>query len=54
MMPQKIICGNCGDVLYEGSELKPPEELIEKLNGKCLKCGKELIFDLNKINITSL
>ncbi|MEJ2241355.1 MAG: hypothetical protein P8Y18_04350 [Candidatus Bathyarchaeota archaeon] len=39
-MPQKVICEKCGFVLYEGSELKPPDEIIQNHDGKCSKCGK--------------
>jgi hypothetical protein len=28
--------------LYEGSELKPPDEILHKHNGKCPKCGRKL------------
>jgi DNA-directed RNA polymerase subunit RPC12/RpoP len=41
-MPQRVICLQCKRVLYEGGELKPPEEIIQSLNGKCPKCGRKL------------
>ena len=41
-MPQRVICENCGEVLYEGEDLKPPEEIVQQYNGKCPKCGKKL------------
>ncbi len=41
-MPQTVTCNQCGYLLYEGSELKPPDEIISKHNGKCPKCGKKL------------
>ena len=41
-MPQKVSCQNCSYVLYEGAELKPPDEIIQKHNGKCPNCGKKL------------
>jgi len=41
-MPQKVFCQKCGYILYEGPELKPPDEIIQKYNGKCPKCGKKL------------
>ncbi len=50
-MPQRIICGDCGKVLYEGNDLKLPEELIQQLKGVCPECGKKLSFDPTKINI---
>ncbi|MCK4633438.1 hypothetical protein KAT42_01290 [Candidatus Bathyarchaeota archaeon] len=41
-MPQKVSCQECGYILYEGRELKPPDEIIQKHDGKCPKCGKKL------------
>jgi predicted RNA-binding Zn-ribbon protein involved in translation (DUF1610 family) len=41
-MPQRIICHGCNHVLYEGAELKPPDEILQSYNGKCPKCGKKL------------
>jgi len=41
-MPQKVICENCGHVLYEGEDLKAPEEIVQQYNGKCPKCGRKL------------
>jgi ribosomal protein S27AE len=43
-MPQRIICNQCGYLLYEGAELKPPDEILHQYNGKCPKCGKKLAF----------
>jgi len=41
-MPLRVICQDCGVVLYEGAELKPPYEIIETFNGKCPNCGRKL------------
>ena len=41
-MPQKVTCQQCGYVLYEGEELTPPDEILQRYNGKCPKCGKKL------------
>lgn len=43
-MPQKVLCQECGCMLYEGEDLKPPDEIIQKHNGKCPKCGRKLSF----------
>jgi len=50
-MPQQIICDKCGAVLYEGRELKAPEEVIQENSGECPKCGKRLSFFPEKVNI---
>lgn len=41
-LPQRVVCQQCGRVLYEGAELKPPDEIIHAHNGKCPGCGKKL------------
>jgi DNA-directed RNA polymerase subunit RPC12/RpoP len=43
-MPQRVICEKCGAVLYDGIELKPPDEIIQNYDGKCPTCGKKLSF----------
>jgi DNA-directed RNA polymerase subunit RPC12/RpoP len=43
-MPQKVVCQGCGYELYNGPELKPPDEIIQKHNGKCPNCGRKLSF----------
>jgi len=50
-MPQRIICEDCGFVMYDGSELKPPSELVQQYGGKCPKCGKKLDFSPEKVDI---
>ena len=44
VMPQKVFCKKCNYTLYEGQELKPPDEIIQKFDGKCPKCGNKLSF----------
>lgn len=41
-MPQSVICHECRQVLYNGKDLKPPDEIIQKHDGNCPKCGKKL------------
>lgn len=41
-MPQKVLCHKCGQLLYEGEELKPPDEILQKYDGKCPNCGRKL------------
>jgi len=41
-MPQRVVCQQCGFILYESDELKPPDEILHQHNGKCPKCGKKL------------
>ena len=52
-MPQKVICEKCGFVLYEGSDLKPPDEIIQTHDGKCPKCGKQISFVPKKVVVKS-
>lgn len=41
-MPQKVTCHKCGYVLYQGPELKSPEDILQTFEGKCPKCGAKL------------
>ncbi|MBT0158781.1 hypothetical protein G4O51_02220 [Candidatus Bathyarchaeota archaeon A05DMB-2] len=41
-MPQRVICHECHHVLYEGAELKPPDEILRQYDGNCPKCGRKL------------
>jgi ribosomal protein S27AE len=41
-VPQRAVCQKCGYVLYEGDDLKPPDEIMQQCNGRCPKCGKKL------------
>jgi hypothetical protein len=41
-MPQRVVCHGCNHVLYEGTELKPPDEVLHQHEGICPKCGKKL------------
>jgi ribosomal protein S27AE len=50
-VPQRIICSNCGFLLYSGFELKPPEEIIQQKNGVCPNCGKKLNFEPENMKI---
>lgn len=42
LVPQRVVCQKCGYVLYEGDDLKPPDEILHQHNGKCPKCNKKL------------
>jgi len=52
-VPQQVICHECGFVLYEGKELRPPDEIIQQHDGKCPKCGKKLSFIPKKVEVKS-
>ena len=53
-MPQKIVCEGCGNVLLKDIKLRPPDEVIKELEGNCPYCGKQLVFDPDKIEINIL
>ena len=50
-MPQKILCKNCGAVLYTGTELKPPDEIIQQYNGICPRCHNKLFYHPDNVGI---
>jgi rubredoxin len=52
-MPQRVTCQTCGHVLYEGPELKPPDEILHEHEGKCPSCGKKLSFIPIDVNVKS-
>ena len=51
MMPQRIICSGCGYVFYEGNAVKPPSDVIKEYGGKCPKCGKNLKFTVDSVEV---
>jgi len=50
-MPQKILCAECGSVLYHGLELETPNEIIQRHNGICPQCKRKLEFETEKVKI---
>jgi phage FluMu protein Com len=50
-MPQRVRCRDCGETLYEGPELRPPDEILHEHDGKCPKCGKKLSFIPIEVNV---
>lgn len=53
-MPQRIHCDTCGNILYEGIELKSPFEILELYEGKCPKCDRRLSSVPIRVNITRI
>ncbi|MCX6820998.1 MAG: hypothetical protein NT016_03545 [Candidatus Aenigmarchaeota archaeon] len=51
-MPSKYVCGDCGYVLATDELVKSIGDVIKKYERKCPKCGKELVRDISKIEIT--
>jgi len=48
----KVVCDGCGKVLLVSpKKVREPDEVIETLGGKCRYCGKELVYDVDKITI---
>ena len=50
ILPQKITCFECGHILYEGSILKSPKDIIRRHEEKCPKCSR--ILELQRDSIT--
>ena len=51
ILPQRVDCDKCGAVLYEGEELKSPEDILQMYDGKCPKCGRNLSLTPKKIEV---
>ena len=43
-MPQRVICHGCNHVLYEGKELKPPDEIIAQTWWKMPEMRQKTVF----------
>jgi ribosomal protein S27AE len=41
-LPEIVVCGKCGYILYNGADLKPPSEILQLFNEKCPECGEKL------------
>jgi DNA-directed RNA polymerase subunit RPC12/RpoP len=52
-LPQQVICEKCGFILYEGTDLKPPDEIIQTHEGKCPKCDRKISFVPKKVEVKS-
>jgi len=50
-MPQRVNCHQCGYILYQGQELKSPEDILQIYDGKCPKCGVKLSLAPLNINV---
>ena len=53
-MPACYICEQCGFVIHAGFELLNPMEIIRQNGGKCPGCGKNLLFDPEKVELKLL
>jgi len=50
-LPQQVNCLACGAVLYQGEELKSPEEILQMHEGKCPKCGEQLSLTPQNVEV---
>ncbi|MEM2669253.1 MAG: hypothetical protein QW341_00785 [Candidatus Bathyarchaeia archaeon] len=50
-MPQRVLCDGCGEILYQGYDIKSPEEIYEMYSGRCPKCGRKLSLMPQKIEV---
>jgi len=50
-MPMRAYCSGCNTTLYDGLELESPTEIIQRYNGVCPKCSKQLKFEPEKVRI---
>lgn len=53
-MPQKILCSDCGYVLYYGEDLVYPNDVLRKYDYRCPRCGKRLKLDSEKIEVRKI
>jgi NAD-dependent SIR2 family protein deacetylase len=50
-LPQQVNCHGCGEILYQGEELKSPEEILQMHEGKCPKCGEKLSLTPQNVEV---
>jgi DNA-directed RNA polymerase subunit RPC12/RpoP len=53
-MPQMVVCGDCGHLLYRGTELKTADEIIQQNAGVCPSCKKKLAFKIEDVTISPM
>jgi hypothetical protein len=53
-MPLEVVCNGCGEILFKGLELRPPDEIIQIHDGKCPKCGRKLSFTPIRVEVKSV
>ena len=52
-LPQKVNCHHCGHVLYQGEDLKSPEEILQTNEGACPKCGTKLSLAPQNVDVAA-
>ena len=45
VMPFEIICNDCGFVLYRGSEMRSPKDVLRAFRGKCGNCNAKMSIE---------
>lgn len=50
-MPQRVVCSECSNILYEGDILKSPQDIVKKFDGRCPNCGRNLSFSTKNLSI---
>jgi hypothetical protein len=50
-LPQRVVCEKCATILYQGKDLAPPDEVIQRHNGKCPTCGKKLSITPKDVDV---
>ncbi len=50
-MPQRVVCSECSNLLYEGDILKSPQDIVKKFDGRCTSCRRKLSFSTKNLSI---
>jgi hypothetical protein len=51
-LPQQVNCQACKKNLYQGDDLKSPEEILQMYDGKCPNCGNKLSLTPQNVKVT--
>jgi hypothetical protein len=50
-MPFEIVCDDCGFVLYRGSEMRSPKDVMRTFKGRCGNCAEKMSIDNYKVEV---
>lgn len=53
-MPQQVFCQNCNVLLNKSEDLVPPDEIIQRYDGKCPSCAKKLSLTPIKVEVRAV
>lgn len=53
VMPLETICDDCGFVLYRGSEMRSPKDVLRTFKGRCGNCSAKMSIENYGVVVTT-